>query len=156
MKSLKHLQSFKYVAHRSRWGLHAVAELLQGARQSLHTLEISTGSGSAQYVGTLRPFMALKHLTLDSDMVMRNGQMQRAVDILPASIERVTLCGNNLTGPQEQSFLADLYRPAYTYPCLKSIGVEDSFGRRNIGSDRLEFQKEFRRQSSSSWMLRYR
>ena len=156
MKSLRKLQSFKYVAHRAGWGLHALAELLREARESLHTLEISTGSGSSRYVGTLRPFAALKHLTLDSDMIMKNGKMQRAVDILPASIERVTLCGNNLTEPKEQAFLADLYRPAFTYPCLKSIGVEDSYGRRTIGSDRLKFQKEFRRQSNSSWMLRYR
>ena len=156
MKSLKKLESFKYVAHRANWGLHALADLLRNSRDSLHTLEISTGSGSSRYVGTLRPFTALKHLTVDTDMVMKNGKMQRAVDILPASIERVTLCGNNLTEPQEQAFLADLYRPAFTYPCLKSIGVEDSYGRRSIGSDRLKFQKEFQRQSGSSWMLRYR
>ena len=156
MKSLKKIQSFKYVAHRGGWGLHAIAELLKEARESLHTLEISTGSGSSRYVGTLRPFTALKNIVLDTDMIMKNGKVQRAVDILPASIERVTLCGNNLTEPQEQAFLADLYRPAFTYPCLKSIGVEDSYGRRCIGSDRLKFQKEFRRQSSSSWMLRYR
>lgn len=157
IQSLRNLQSFKYIAHRANWGLRAVADLFRSCRDSLHTLEISTGSGSAQYVGSLRSFAVLKHLTLDTDMLKTGGRMQRAVDILPSSIERVTLCGNNLTEPQEQAFLADLYRPAFTYPCLKSIGVEDSFGRRSIGQDRLKFQKEFRRQSTSnSWMLRYR
>ena len=156
MKSLKKLESFKYVAHRANWGLHALADLLKEARSSLRTLEISTGSGSCRYVGSLRPFTVLKHVTVDSDMFMKNGKMQRAVDILPASIERVTLCGNNLTEPHERDFLADLYRPAFTYPYLKNIGVEDSYGRRQIGSDRLKFQKEFHVQTSSSWMLRYR
>lgn len=161
MKSLRNLESFKYVAHRANWGLRAVADLLRNSRDSLHTLEISTGSGSARYVGSLRSLVALKHLTIDTDMVKNNGKMQRAVEILPASIERVTLCGNNLTEPQEQAFLADLYMAAFAYPCLRSIGVEDSFGRRSIGNDRLKFQKEFQRQSSrssssSSWMLRYR
>ena len=155
MKSLRNLQSFKYTAHRAGWGLHAIADLLKEARSTLQTLEISTGSGSSRYVGSLRQFVALKNLTLDTDMIMRMGKIQRAVDILPSSIERVTLCGNNLTEPQEERFLADLYRPAFTYPCLKSIGVEGSYGRRQIGKERLKFQKEFHKQTSSSWMLRY-
>ena len=156
MRSLKNLQSFRYIAHRAGWGLHAVADLFKEARSTLQTLEISTGSGKSRYVGSLRQFVALKNLTLDTDMIMRMGNMVRAVDILPASIERITLCGNNLTGPQEERFLADLYRPAFTYPCLKNIGVEDSYGRRSIGQDRLKFQKEFHKQVSNSWMLRYR
>lgn len=156
MKNLKNLQSFRYIAHRAGWGLHAVADLFKEASSTLHTLEISTGAGKSRYVGSLRPFTALRNLTLDTDMIMRMGRIQRAVDILPASIERITLCGNNLTEPNEERFLADLYRPAFTYPCLKSIGVEDSFGRRLIGRDRLKFQREFHKQVSSSWMLRYR
>ncbi len=155
MKSLRNLQVFKYIAHHSSWGLHGLANMLQNARETLHTLEISAGSGRGRYVGTLRPFRALKNLTLDTDMVIKMGKMQRAVDILPASIERVTLCGNNLTEPFEQDFLAELYRPAHMYPRLKSIGVDDSFGRREIGKDRLKFQREFQRQTASTWMRRY-
>lgn len=155
-RRLRKLQSFKYIAHCSGWCLHAVADLLKEARSSLQTLEISAGGGSSRYVGSLRQFTALRNLTLDTDMLMRNGRMQRAVDVLPASIEKVTLCGNNLTPPQEEKFLMDLYRPAFTYPRLKSIGVEDSYGRRLIGKDRLQFQREFHKQVSSSWMLRYR
>ena len=148
LKPLKNLQVFKYIAHRSRWGLGDLAILLHEASGTLHTLEVSANSGTSRFVGNLKSFTALKILKLDTDMVIRNGKMQRAVDLLPASIECVTLCGNNLKKSQEQEFVAELCRPAYTYPYFKSIGVDDSYGRREIGKAQLRFQREFQRQTA--------
>lgn len=139
MRSLERLQSFRYVAHRAGWGLHAIAELLKNAQQTLQVLDLSTGSGNARYIGPLRQFAALKHVTIDTDMLMRHGRMMRAVDILPASIETVTIGGNNMTKPNEDHFLADLYRPSFYFPHLKKIMAEDSWGRREIGKERLKY-----------------
>ena len=157
LKSLHKLQSFRYIHHRAGWGLHAVSTLLKNARSSLHTLEISAGCGSARYVGPLREFTALKHVSVDTDMLMKNGKMQRFVDLMPASIEICTIAGNSLTKPHEDRFLADLYRPSFHYPNLKKIFAEDSWGRKNIGQERLKFQREFHKQKTQTpWMARYR
>ena len=154
--SIKALRSFRYVAHRAGWGLHRVAGLLKNARGTLEELVLSTGSGQSRFIGTLRSFTALRHLTVDSGMLIQRGKMSRAVDILPASIETATLAGNSLTKPFEEQFLADLYRPSFSYPNLRKLRVDDSWGLRDIGKDRLKFQKEFHKQSSPSWMFRYR
>ncbi|MCJ1275845.1 hypothetical protein MMC21_003649 [Puttea exsequens] len=156
--SIKALRSFKYVAHRPKWGLHGINDVLKNARHSLEELVLSTSSGEGRFIGTLRKFTALKTITVDSSMFVSRAtrQMQRAVDVLPASIETATLAGNGLTPAQEERFLSDLYRPSFHYPNLKALYVDDSWGKRNIGKDRLKFQKEFHKQTSSSWMLRYR
>lgn len=154
--SIKGLRSFKYIAHRSGWGLHRISDLLKNAHSTLEELVISTGSGDSRFVGPLRNFTALKHLTVDSGMLIQRGKMQRAVDVLPASIETATLSGNSLTPQFEEQFLGDLYRPSFHYPKLRRLSVDDSWGKRDIGQDRLKFQKEFHKQASSSWMLRYR
>ena len=154
MKSLHNLQSFRYIAHHAGWGLHTISVLLASAQLSLHTLELSTGAGSSRYIGPLKIFTALKHLTVDTDMLIHRGKIQRFVDIMPASIETCTIAGNNLTRPAEDMFLAELFRPSFHYPYLRSIWAEDSWGKRNIGQDRLKFQKEFHKQTT--WMMRYR
>ena len=154
MKSLRNLQSFRYVAHRAGWGLHALSALLKNALRTLHTLELSTGAGSSRYVGPLKDFTALKRVTVDTDMLIQRGKLQRFVDLMPASIETCTVAGNNLTRPMEEVFLADLFKPSFYYPHLKTIWAEDSWGKRNIGGDRLKFQKEFHKQTA--WMMRYR
>ena len=143
MKSLRGLEEFQYVAHRAGWGLHAVSSLLKNSLDSLHTLVISTGGGSSRYIGTLRGFTVLKHVTVDTDMLVKNGKMQRFVDIMPASLETCTVAGNNTTKPMETQFLADLFRANFFFPRLRRISAEDSWGMRNIGQDRLKFQKEF-------------
>lgn len=154
--SIKSLRSFKYIAHRSGWGLHRISDLLKNARGTLEELVLSTGSGQGRFIGTLRGFTALKHVKVDTDMLFNRNKMSRAVDILPASIETAIIAGNSLTRPHEEQFLSDLYRPSFSYPNLRKLQVEDSWGHRNIGKDRLKFQKEFHKQSSPSWMLRYR
>lgn len=154
--SIKGLRSFRYVAHRSGWGLHRISDLLKNAHPTLEELALSTGSGESRFIGPLRKFTALRHVTVDSDMLIQRGKMQRAVDVLPASIETATLAGNSLTRPFEEQFLADLYRPSFHYPNLRRLSVDDSWGKRDIGKDRLKFQKEFHKQTSPSWMLRYR
>ena len=154
--SIKALRSFKYVAHRAGWGLHRISDLLKNARGTLEELVISAGSGQGRFVGTLRGLTALKHVKVDTDMLFRRGKMSRLVDILPASIETATIAGNNLTRPHEEQFLSDLYRPSFAYPNLRKLQVDDSWGHRDIGQDRLKFQREFHKQSSPSWMLRYR
>ena len=154
--SIKALRSFKYIAHRAGWGLHRISDLLKNARGTLEELVLSTGSGQSRFIGTLRGFTALKHIKVDTDMLLKGETMSRAVDILPASIETATIAGNNLTRPHEERFLSDLYRPSFSYPKLRKIQVDDSWGHRDIGRDRLKFQREFHKQSSSSWMLRYR
>ena len=154
--SIKALRSFKYIAHRAGWGLHRISDLLKNARGTLEELVLSTGSGQSRFIGTLRGFRALKHVKVDTDMLFCRGKMSRAVDILPASIETATIAGNSLTRPHEEHFLSDLYRPSFSYPNLRKLQVEDSWGHRDIGKDRLKFQKEFHKQTSSSWMLRYR
>jgi len=153
---IKGLRSFKYVAHRSGWGLHRISDLLKRAHPTLEELVLSTGSGDSRFIGPLRKFTALKHVTVDSGMLIHRGKMQRAVDVLPASIETATLSGNSLTPGYEEQFLGDLYRPSFHYPKLRRLSVDDSWGKRDIGKDRLKFQKEFHKQSSSAWMLRYR
>ena len=153
MKSLRALKEFHYIHHRAGWGLHAVSSLLKNSRQTLRTLVISSGGGTCRYIGTLREFTALKHVTVDTDMLIRQGKMQRFVDLMPASIETCTLAGNSLTKPAENRFLADLYRPSFFFPCLRKISAEDSWGMRNIGQDRLKFQKEFHKQTT--WQSRY-
>ena len=154
--SIKTLRSFKYVAHRAGWGLHRVGDLLKNARGTLEELVLSTGSGGCRFIGTLRAFTSLRHLTVDSGMLIQRGKMSRAVDILPASIETATLAGNSLTRPYEEQFLADLYRPSFSFPKLRNLRVDDSWGVRDIGKDRLKFQQEFHKQASPSWMIRYR
>ena len=154
MKSLHHLKHFRYVAHRAGWGAHSVSSFLKTAHDTLEILELSTGAGSSRYVGSLRAFTALQHVTLDTDMLMKNGKMQRFVDLMPASIATCTIAGNNLTKPMADLFLAELFRPSFHYPNLKSIFAEDSWGKRNIGHERLKFQKEFHKQTT--WMQRYR
>ena len=154
--SIKALRSFTYIAHRSGWGLHRISDLLKNARGTLEKLYLSTGSGPSRFIGTLRGFTALKFVKVDTDMLLQRGKMSRAVDILPASIETATIAGNNLTRPHEEQFLSDLYRPSFSYPHLRRLQVDDSWGHRDIGTDRLKFQKEFHKQASSSWMLRYR
>ncbi|CAF9940400.1 hypothetical protein IMSHALPRED_002013 [Imshaugia aleurites] len=154
--SIKALRSFKYIAHRAGWGLHRISDLLKNAGGTLEELVLSTGSGQSRFIGTLRGFRALKHVKVDTDMLFCRGKMSRAVDILPASIETATIAGNSLTRPHEEQFLSDLYRPSFSYPNLRKLQVEDSWGHRDIGKDRLKFQKEFHKQTSSSWMLRYR
>ena len=154
--SIKALRSFKYVAHRAGWGLHRISDLLKNARGSLEELVLSTGSGQSRFIGTLRGFTALKHVKLDTDMLFQRGKMSRAVDILPASIETATIAGNILTRPNEEQFLSDLYRPSFSYPNLRKLQVDDAWGYRDIGKDLLKFQKEFHKQTSPSWMLRYR
>ena len=144
------------MAHRAGWGLHRIADLLKNARETLEELVLSTGSGQSRFIGTLRGFTALRNLTVDSGMLIQRGKMSRAVDILPASIETATLAGNSLTRPYEEQFLADLYRPSFSYPNLRKLRVDDSWGLRDIGKDRLKFQKEFHKQTSPSWMIRYR
>lgn len=155
-KGITGLRSFHYVAHRGGWGLIRVSDVLKNAHLTLEELELSTGSGESHFIGSLRKFTALKHLTVDSGMLLSRGKMQRAVDILPPSIETATLAGNGLTSQLEEQFLADLYRPSYHFPKLKRLLVDDSWGKRDIGKDRLKFQKEFHKQSSPAWMLRYR
>ncbi|KAL9124172.1 MAG: hypothetical protein Q9217_006474 [Psora testacea] len=154
MKSLRNLQSFRYVAHRAGWCLYAISDLLKNARPTLHTLELSTGAGGSRYIGSLKEFTALKYVTVDTDMLIQRGKIQRFVDLMPASIVTCHIAGNNLTRPVEELFLADLFRPSFYYPHLKNIWAEDSWGRRNIGQDRLRFQKEFHKQTT--WMMRYR
>lgn len=154
--SITGLRSFKYVAHRAGWGLHRISDLLKSAHSTLEELVLSTGSGDSRFVGPLRKFTALKNVTLDSGMMVQRGKMQRAVDVLPASIETATLTGNSLTRAFEEHFLGDLYRPSFHYPNLRRLSVDDSWGKRDIGKDRLKFQKEFHKQSSPSGMLRYR
>lgn len=154
--SIKALRSFKYIAHRAGWGLQRISDLLRNARGTLEELVLSTGSGQGRFIGTLREFTALKNVKVDTDMLFHRGNMSRAVDILPASIEIVTIAGNNLTRPQEEQFLSDLFRPSFSYPKLRKIQVDDSWGHRDIGKDRLVFQKEFHKQRSSSWLMRYR
>lgn len=154
--SITGLRSFKYVAHRAGWGLHRISDLLKSAHSTLEELVLSTGSGNSRFVGPLRNFTALKHVTVDSGMMVQRGKMQRAVDVLPASIETATLTGNSLTRAFEEHFLGDLYRPSFHYPNLRRLSVDDSWGKRDIGKDRLKFQKEFHKQSSPSWILRYR
>lgn len=154
--NIKALRSFKYIAHRPGWGFHRISETLKFARSTLEELVLSTGAGESRYIGPLRVFTALKHLTVDSSMLVQRGKMQRAVEILPASIETATLAGNSLTKPQEQQFLGDLYRPSFHYPNLRALFVDDSWGKRNIGKDHLKLQKEFHKQTSTSYMLRYR
>lgn len=154
--SIKALRSFKYVAHRAGWGLHRITDLLKNARGTLEELVLSTGSGPSRFIGTLRGFTALKHVKVDTDMLFQRGKMSRAVDILPASIETAQIAGNTLTRPHEEQFLSDLYRPSFSYPNLRRLQVDDSWGYRDIGKDRLKFQKEFHKQTSPSWMLRYR
>jgi len=165
LASLKNLRSFKYIAHRAGWGLHALSTILKPAHASLETLELSTGSGHARYIGSLRQFTALKKVNVDTDMLFKNSRMQRAVDILPASIETLTIAGNNMTRRLEDEFLAELYRPSFYYPALRNIWAEDSWGRRDIGKERLKFQREFHLQrkvdgvagaNAGGWMLRYR
>ena len=131
-----------------------MSSLLRHAKSTLHTLTISAGGGSCRYIGTLRDFTALRFVTVDTDMLIRNGKMQRFVDVMPASIESCTIAGNSLTKPMENRFLADLYRPSFFYPNLKKIFAEDSWGLRNIGQDRLKFQREFHKQTT--WMTRYK
>lgn len=154
--SIRALRSFKYIAHRAGWGLHRISDLLRNARGTLEELVLSTGSGQARFIGTLRGFTALKHVKVDTDMLFQRGKMSRAVDILPACIETATIAGNNLTRPQEEQFLSDLFRPSFSYPSLRKIQVDDSWGHRDIGKDRLIFQREFHKQNSSAWMRRYR
>lgn len=154
--SIKALRSFKYIAHRAGWGLHRISDLLKNARGTLEELVLSTGSGQGRFIGTLRGFTALKHVKVDTDMLFQRGKMSRAVDILPASIETATIAGNSLTRPHEEQFLSDLYRPSFSYPNLRRLQVEDSWGHKDIGKDRLKFQREFHKQTSPSWMLRYR
>jgi len=154
--SITGLRSFKYVAHRAGWGLHRISDLLKSAHPTLEELVLSTGSGDSRFIGPLRKFAALKHVTVDSDMMVQRGKMQRAVDVLPASIETAILTGNSLTRAFEEHFLGDLYRPSFHYPNLRRLSVDDSWGKRDIGKDRLKFQKEFHKQSSPAWMLRYR
>ena len=154
--SIKALRSFKYISHRAGWGLHRISDLLKNARGTLEELTISTGAGQGRFIGTLRAFTALKHVRVDTDMLLNRGKMSRAVDILPASIETATIAGNSLTRPHEEQFLSDLYRPSFSYPNLRKLQVEDSWGHRDIGKDRLKFQREFHKQASSSWMLRYK
>ena len=154
--SIRGLRSFKYVAHRSGWGLHRISDLLKNAHPTLEELVLSTGAGNSRFIGPLRKFTALRHLVVDSGMLIQRGKMQRAVDVLPASIETATLSGNSLTPPLEEQFLGDLYRPSFYYPKLRRLSVDDSWGKRDIGKDRLKFQKEFHKQQSSSWILRYR
>lgn len=154
--SITGLRSFKYVAHRSGWGLHRISDLLKNARGTLEELVLSTGSGESRFIGTLRGFTALRHVTVDSDMLFQRGKIQRAVDLLPASIETATVTGNSLTRPNEELFLADLYRPSFHYPNLRALYCDDYWGRHRIGQDRLKFQTEFHKQKSSSRMLRYR
>ena len=154
--SIKTLRSFRYVAHRAGWGLLRVGDLLKNARGTLEELVLSTGSGGCRFIGTLRAFTSLRHLTVDSGMLIQRGKMSRAVDILPASIETATLAGNSLTRPYEEQFLADLYRPSFSFPKLRNLRVDDSWGLRDIGKDRLKFQQEFHKQASPSWMIRYR
>lgn len=154
LKSLKHLKEFHYVAHRAGWGLHSIGSMLQSAQGSLQILVLSSGGGSPPYLGSLRGFTSLKHVTLDSDMLIRNRKLQRFVDLMPPSLETCTIAGNNLTKPTEDKFLADLFRPSFSFPVLKKIYLEDSWGRRDIGQDRLRFQKEFHKQTT--WMARYR
>ncbi len=155
-ESIKTLRSFKYVAHRAGWGLHRIGDLLKNARGTLEELVLSTGSGGCRFIGTLRAFTSLRYLTVDSGMLIQRGKMSRAVDILPASIETATLAGNSLTRPYEEQFLADLYRPSFSFPNLRNLRVDDSWGLRDIGKDRLKFQQEFHKQASPSWMIRYR
>jgi hypothetical protein len=152
--NIKALRSFKYIAHRPGWGLHRMSDTLKSARSTLEELVLSTGAGESRYIGPLRTFTALKHLTVDSSMLVQRSKMQRAVEILPASIETATLAGNSLTKPQEQQFLSDLYRPSFHYPNLRALYVDDSWGKRNIGKDHLKLQKEFHKQTS--YMLRYK
>lgn len=152
--SIKALRSFKYIAHRSGWGLHCISNTLKVAHSTLEELVLSTGAGESRYIGPLRVFTALKHLTVDSTMLVQRAKMQRAVEIFPASIETATLAGNSLTKPQEQQFLGDLYRPSFHYPNLRALYVDDSWGKRNIGKDHLKLQKEFHKQTS--YMLRYK
>ena len=154
MKSLRGLKEFHYIHHRAGWGLHAISSLLKNALDTLQTLVISTGGGSSRYIGTLKEFKALKHVSIDTDMLIRNGKMQRFVDLMPASLETCTVAGNSLTKPIEDKFLADLFRPSFFFPFLKRISAEDSWGLRNIGKDRLKFQKEFHKQTT--WMSRYK
>ena len=154
--SIKTLRSFKYVAHRSGWGLHRIGDLLKNATGTLEELVLSTGSGGCRFIGTLRAFTALRHLTVDSGMLIQRGKMSRAVDMLPASIETATLAGNSLTRPFEEQFLADLYRPSFSFPNLRKLRVDDSWGLRDIGKDLLKFQQEYHKQASPSWMIRYR
>ncbi|KAG8527602.1 uncharacterized protein KY384_007755 [Bacidia gigantensis] len=155
MKALRNLKHFRYVFHRANWGLHAVGALLKNAHSTLETLELSTGSGSSRYMGSLRQFSALKHVTVDADMLINKGKMQRFVDLMPASLETCTIAGNVMTKNMQELFLADLFRPSFYFPYLKSIFAEDSWGKRNIGQDRLKFQKEFHKQQTT-WMARYR
>lgn len=151
--SINALRSFKYIAHRAGWGLYRFSDTFKAAQSTLEELVLSTGAGESRYIGSLRGFTALKHLTVDSGMLVQRAKMQRAVEFLPASIETATLAGNSLTKPQEQQFLGDLYRPSFHYPKLRALYVDDSWGRRNIGKDHLKLQKEFHKQTS--YMLRY-
>ena len=155
-ESLNTLRSFKYVAHRAGWGLRCIADVLKNAKGTLEELVLSTGAGNYRFIGTLRAFTSLRHLTVDSGMLMQRGKMSRAVDILPASIETATLAGNSLTRPHEEQFLADLYRPSFSFPKLRNLRVDDSWGLRDIGQDRLKFQQEFHKQATPAWMIRYR
>ena len=155
-KTIKGLRSFKYQAHRSGWGLHRISDLLSNAQSTLEELAISAGSGTGRFAGPLRSFTKLRHLEIDSDMLIKDGKIARAVDVLPASIETATLTGNGLNQKLEQEFLGDLYRPSYYYPTLRRLSVDDSWGKRDIGKERLNFQKEFHKQASSSFMLPYR
>ncbi|KAL6719281.1 hypothetical protein ACLMJK_003520 [Lecanora helva] len=150
---IKGLKSFKYVAHRSGWGLQRVGDFLKNARPTLEELVLSTGSGPSRFIGTLRDFTALKHLKVDSGMLIHKGNIMRAVLLLPRSIQTATLTGNSLTPALEEEFLADLYRVQYHYRNLDRLSVDDSWGLREIGKDRVRFQQEYHQQS---WLKRYR
>ena len=154
--SIKGLRSFKYVAHRSGWGLQRISDLLKKAHTTLEELVLSTGAGDSRCVGSLKKFTALKHLTIDTDMLMKKGKIIGAVELLPGSIETAVLAGNSLSPKLEEEFLHDLFKPSFFYPKLKKLSVENSWGLREIGKDRLSFQQEHHRQLSSSWMQRYR
>ena len=101
--------------------------MLKNAHSTLEELEISTGGGESRYLGSLRKFTKLKTLTIDSGMLIYRGKMQRAVDVLPASVELVTLTGNSLTRNFEEQLLMDLYRPSCHYPKLRRLSVDDSW-----------------------------
>ena len=145
MQSLYSLKKFHYVAHRAGWGIHAVSSLLKNSLDSLETLVISTGSGSSRYIGRLKAFTALKHLTVDTDMLIRDGKMQRFIDIMPKSLETCTLAGNSLTKPRETRLLADMLRTDVAFPYLRRISVEDTWGMRNIGQLNINLQREMYR-----------
>ena len=95
LAGFENLRVFSYdVAYESPWDPHAIREaLLEHNKDTLETLYISCKDGGQPdiFVGSFQDFPKLRFLVLDYSLFIDIGEPQRLVDMLPISIEDLTL-----------------------------------------------------------------